>query len=169
MTKMLARFIASLALFCATVASSHDHSHDHKTGTLHIQQPWSRPTVAAVPVGVVYVDLKNNGTKMERLLSASTQVAERVELHTSVMEGEMMRMRPINVVEIAPMSSAELKPGGMHMMLMGLRQPLVQGQTFALNLVFERAGAVTVNVLVRDPVESAGQGVGHNGHHGHKH
>jgi len=170
LTRTFATFAATLALCNAALAHEHSHrqTHEYIAGTLHIQQPWSRPTVAAVPVGVVYVELKNGGEKMERLLSASTQVAERVELHTSVMEGEMMRMRPISAVEIAPMSTAELKPGGMHIMLMGLKQPLVQGQNFALDLVFERAGVVRVNVLVRDPVASARQqGGDHSGHHGH--
>jgi len=174
-TRVLASFAAALAMCNSALAHehhpqhSHDKAHDQVAGTLHIQQPWSRPTVATVPVGVVYVDLKNDGDTLERLLSASSDMAERVELHESVMDGQMMRMRPISAVEIAPMRTVQLKPGGLHIMLMGLKQPLVQGQTFALNLVFERAGAVTVKVLVRDPVASAEQGGAHNAHHGHKH
>jgi len=190
MPKTLTGLAASLTLFCTAVALAHGHEHNHThnhapahdaththtTGALHIQQPWSRPTVAAVPVGVVYVDLKNDGSKMERLLSASSDVAERVELHASSMDGQMMRMRQIHTVDIAPKSTTQLKPGGMHIMLMGLKAPLIQGQRFTLNLVFEQAGSVPVQVLVRDPVESAaehgghgGHGKQHNSHHGHKH
>jgi len=181
--RTLAVFATTLTLCNAALAHehsshprTHNQTHDKTAGTLRIQQPWSRPTVAAVPVGVVYVALKNDGDKMERLLSATSDVAERVELHTSVMDGEMMRMRPITSVDIAPKTTAQLKPGGMHIMLMGLKAPLVQGQTFTLNLVFEQAGAVSVPVLVRDPVEGAAEHGGHGGHgkqhsshHGHKH
>jgi len=180
MPKTLTGLAASLTLFCTAAALAHGHDHNHApahdtthththtTGTLHIQQPWSRPTVAAVPVGVVYVDLKNDGDKMERLLSASSDVAERVELHASVMDGQMMRMRQIHTVDIAPKSTTQLKPGGMHIMLMGLKAPLTQGQTFTLNLVFEQTGTVAVPVLVRDPVKSSAGHEGHS-HHGHRH
>jgi len=147
---------------------AHTHHSPTVAGSMRIEQPWSRPTVAAVPVGVVYVHLTNTGTRTDRLLSASSTVAERVELHTSFMDGNLMRMRQLAAVDIAPASTAHLEPGGMHIMLMGLKAPLTQGQTFALTLVFEQAGAVTVQVPVRDPVDSAAEhGDSHGAHGGH--
>jgi len=173
MQNIIAKSVACLALLSAAAASAHDHAPP-QAATLHVHQAWSRPTVAAVPVGVVYMDLDNQGSTTERLLSASSEVAGRVELHESIMDGEMMRMRPIQAVDIAPTSTTQLKPGGLHLMLMGLKAPLVQGQTFPLSLVFEQTGTVTVQVQVRDPVGSAGGHGSHSphdahGHHGHKH
>ncbi|HEX3417160.1 MAG TPA: copper chaperone PCu(A)C, partial [Stellaceae bacterium] len=84
----------------------------------------------------------------DRLVSASTPVAKKAELHTMSMQGMVMKMRPISGVDIPAGQAVSLKPGGEHIMLMGLNQPLREGQSFPLNLDFEKAGQRTVTVTV---------------------
>jgi len=141
---------AALAL-CAASAFAHDYS----AGALKIGHPHARPTVASQSIGGGYLKLVNTGAVADRLLSASTPVAQSVQLHTMRMEGDVMRMREVESIEIAPHQTVELKPGGMHLMLMGLKAPLVAGQRFPLTLGFEKAGQVTVDMTVDAPASGA--------------
>jgi copper(I)-binding protein len=69
-------------------------------------------------------------------------------LHTTIKEGDVMRMRQVQSIDVPAGGSTELRPGGLHVMLIGLAQPLVQGTKIPLTLSFERAGTVTVEVMV---------------------
>jgi hypothetical protein len=102
-------------------------------------------------VSAAYMRLRNNGAVADRLLRAESDVAEAVELHTSEMQGEVMTMRPIEYVEVPANGQAELKPGGMHVMLIGLKRELKVGETVSLVLVFEKAGRISVQAEVRAP------------------
>jgi hypothetical protein len=118
---------------------------------LSVTNAWSRSTPPVAKVGVVYFTLKNDTNKSDRLLKLSTSVAEKVEVHrTEVLDG-IARMREVAVLHVDAGQTLEFKPGGMHVMLMGLRKPLVAGTTYELDLLFEVAGARKVKVLVRDP------------------
>jgi hypothetical protein len=118
---------------------------------LSVTNAWSRSTPPVAKVGVVYFTLKNDTNKSDRLLKLSTSVAEKVEVHrTEVLDG-IARMREVAVLHVDAGQTLEFKPGGMHVMLMGLRKPLVAGTTYELDLLFEMAGARKVKVLVRDP------------------
>lgn len=112
-----------------------------------VESAWARPTVAGQSAGGGYLKIAG-GASADRLLSASARVARSVELHTMEMDGSVMRMRPIESVAVPAGQTVELKPGGMHMMFMGLTQPLNSGSSFALTLRFEKAGDVTVQVRV---------------------
>ena len=85
----------------------------------------------------------------DRLISATCPLADSVELHTTVMEGSIMRMRPVQGIDVKPGEPASLKPGGLHVMLLGLRQPLKEGMSFPLILTFEKAGARSIEVKVQ--------------------
>jgi periplasmic copper chaperone A len=98
-----------------------------------------------------YMLLRNNGDKPDKLLRAESDVAEAVELHVSEMQGEVMTMRPIEYVEVPANSDVELKPGGMHVMLIGIKRDLKPGDTINLVLVFENAGRISVQAEVRAP------------------
>jgi len=98
-----------------------------------------------------YMVLRNNGTTPEKLLRAESEVAEAVELHVSEMKGEVMTMRPVEFVEVPANGEAELKPGGMHVMLIGLQHDLKPGEMITLVLVFENAGRISVPLEVRAP------------------
>jgi len=118
---------------------------------LSVTNAWSRSTPPVAKVGVVYFTLTNDTGKSDRLLKLSTSVAEKVEVHrTEVLDG-IARMREVAVLHVAAGQTLEFKPGGMHVMLMGLRKPLVAGTAYELDLLFEVAGARKVKVLVRDP------------------
>ncbi len=110
---------------------------------------WSRTTPPGVTVGVVYFKLHNDTAKSDRLLKLKTSSASSAEVHrTEVIEG-VARMRDVAVLHVAAGERLAFEPGGMHVMLMGLKKPLVEGQTFELELLFEVSGPRKVKVIVR--------------------
>jgi hypothetical protein len=104
-------------------------------------------------------------TAADRLVSAGTPVADTTELHTTVRDGDVMRMRPVAGIDLPAGRPVALSPGGLHVMLLGLRAPLKEGETIPLTLTFERAGTIEVRV----PVARAGAtgGMGNTGGHPH--
>ena len=122
----------------------------YQVGDLVVEAPWSRASVGGAGAGGAFMMIHNGGHHGDRLISADSDVSERVEVHRTVMEDGVMRMRHAeDGVEVPAGGMAELKPGGFHVMFMGLRQPLEEGSSFPVTLVFERAGQVTVDVQVR--------------------
>lgn len=98
-----------------------------------------------------YLKLRNRGGVADRLLRVESSVAQAVELHESVMENDVMTMRPVSFIEIPAGGGVELKPGGFHIMLIGLNHALEPGAKVQLTLVFEKAGSMTVEAEVRAP------------------
>src|SRR5258708_11763912 len=92
--------------------------------------------------------LINSGSSGDRLLAATTPVAEKIQFHSVSEENGVSRMREMHDVAVAPGAKVTFSPGGMHVMLVGLKQPLKEGQTFPLALKFEKAGDVNVTVSV---------------------
>jgi periplasmic copper chaperone A len=135
-----------LALAFAVGASSIS-ARDFQAGVLSIGRPYARPTAPSQPTGGGYLTLTSKG-RADRLLSASTPVAREVQLHSMKMEGDVMRMREVDAIDLPADARVELKPGGLHLMLLGLKEPLKAGQHFPLKLRFEKAGEVTVEVDV---------------------
>lgn len=118
-------------------------------GELTVTGAWARTTPPGVGMGVVYFTIHNDTTKSDRLLKLKTPVAASAEVHeTRVMDG-VARMRGIAVLHVAAGERVEFAPGGKHVMLMGLKTPLLEGQTFELELLFEVAGPRKVRVAVR--------------------
>jgi len=166
------RTLAMTLLLCSAGAA---FAQSGKLGAIIIDHPWSRATVPVVPTGVAYFVLRNTGQSADRLLSVSTPVAGKAELHAHVQDGDMVRMQRVAAVDLAPASTTALEPGGLHVMLMQLKQPLVKGKAFPLTLTFEHAGAVTVDVDVQGitdmaPAHTGGDhdGRAHHGQHGHR-
>ena len=119
-------------------------------GELAVSNAWSRTTPPGVTVGVVYFTLKNDTGKSDRLLKLSTPVATKVQVHrTEILDG-IARMREVAVLHVDAGQTLEFAPNGMHVMLMGLKKPLVEGQKFDLELLFEVAGPRKVKVVVRN-------------------
>lgn len=146
---------------------NHGHHGHHqaattgKTGDIAIEQPFARATPAKV--GGVFLTLRNNGGTADRLVKAASPVAENVELHTHIKDGDAMRMRAVENIPVPANGQTALEPGGYHIMLIGLKQPLKEGGSFPLTLTFEKSGSVTVTV----PVQKAGAPAA--GGHEHKH
>ena len=149
----VSRFAAPLlaALLLATPATA----HDYKAGDLQIGHPWARPT--AGKVGGAFMAIANTGSQPDRLLGATTSAAEKVELHQTIRDGDIMRMRPVDTIPVVPGEPVALKPGGLHIMLIGLKAPLKVGDKIPLTLRFERAGEVKVDLAVQ-----AGGGEAHS-------
>lgn len=115
-------------------------------GDVVVEQAWARANVGGA--GAAYLTIMNKGRGADRLVSASTPVARKASLHTHLMRDNVMRMRPVEAFEIPPGKTVTLKPGGHHIMLMGLKKRLAKGEKFALTLTFEKAGGITMNVDV---------------------
>ena len=123
-------------------------AQDARAGELEVQQPWTRAAgQGATAAG--FMAISNRGAAADRLLSASSPAARAMELHSMVRDGEVMRMRPVDGVEIRAGQTVTLRPGGFHLMLIGLSQPLRQGETVPVTLRFERAGDVQVALSVQ--------------------
>jgi len=129
-------------------------------GGLRIQDAWVRPMAVEVGEGgsisransAVYLMVRNPGSGPDRLLGGETPVAAAVEVHESFLEGDVMRMREVATVEVPPRGELEFKPGGLHIMLLDLRQALNVGDTISLTLNFQESGPI----LLRVPVRSMG-------------
>ena len=120
-------------------------------GDILVQQPWARASIGAAKAGAAYFTVVNQGALVDRLVAVESQVADRTELHGHLMEQGVMKMRPVEAIEVAPGEPAVLKPGGLHVMFMGLRAPLAEGSRFPLTLVFARAGRIEIEVMVMAP------------------
>ncbi|MCC2654412.1 MAG: copper resistance protein CopZ [Microvirga sp.] len=121
-----------------------------KAGSLTLEQPWSRATPGGAKVGGGYLRITNTGTVSDRLTGGSLPVASKVEVHEMRLEGDVMRMKAVEGgLEIKPGATVELKPGGLHLMFMDLKEPLKEGQTVKGTLTFEKAGSIAVEYTVR--------------------
>ncbi|MBM3558545.1 MAG: copper chaperone PCu(A)C [Alphaproteobacteria bacterium] len=139
-------FVAAVAAL--SIAALPALTHEAKKGDLRIGHPWSRATAPSAPNGGAYLTVENKGTTADRLLAVRGDVAGKIELHTHTMKDGVMQMRPVEAIDVPAGGKVELKPGGLHVMLLGLKAPLVKGEHFPLTLVFERAGEVPVEVVV---------------------
>lgn len=119
-----------------------------RAGDITVANPWTRAAGANANGGAFLV-LRNGGGQADSLISASTDAARRVELHTMVRDGDVMRMRPVNTIPVPAGQTVDLRPGGLHVMLIGLNAPLQQGGQVPLTLRFERAGEVRVMLSVQ--------------------
>jgi len=140
--------LTSLVLAGAALAA---HAHSFKVGDIAIGHPYARATAPGQPTGGAYLRVENRGAQGDRLVSASADVSRSVELHEMKMDGDVMRMRPVAAVEVPAGQSVVLEPGGVHIMLLGLKAPLKEGDRFPLTLKFEKAGEVKVEVHVEAP------------------
>lgn len=115
---------------------------------LKIDHPWSRPAPAGGN-GAGYVAITNTGKAADRLLGATTPIAQRVDMHRSMEMNGMAMMHPVEGgIALAPGATAVFAPGGYHLMLVGLKQPLKAGDSFPVTLKFQKAGAVTTTFKV---------------------
>ena len=113
-----------------------------------VPDAWARASAGAATTGAVYVTLKG-GAQPDQLIAASTPVAATADVHETINDNGVMKMRPVRSVSIPAHVNLMFTPGGSHIMLAGLKQPLMAGQSFPLTLTFAHGAAVTVDVKVR--------------------
>ena len=127
------------------------YAHDYKVGALKIDHPYARATVPGQPSGGAYLSIENTGKEADKLLSVGSPAAKSVEIHDMKMDGNIMKMREVGEVELRPMSTVAMVPGGgYHIMMMGLTKPLKVGDKFPMTLTFQKAGKIEVSVSVDD-------------------
>ncbi|WP_458093476.1 copper chaperone PCu(A)C [Roseomonas sp. WA12] len=142
------RTVAALAALGAFALVSPLAAQQSATTGITIEQPWARAAIQG-GTGGAFLTIRNAGTQPDRLLSASSPAARTTEVHETVREGDVMRMRPVAALDVPAGGSVALRPGGAHVMLIGLAQALRPGTTLPLTLTFERAGTVEVQVAVQ--------------------
>ena len=115
---------------------------------IKIEDAWSRATAPGAKIAAGYMTIKNAAKTPDKLLSASSPAAEKVETHVTVKEGDIFRMREVKGYDIPAGGSFELKPGGAHLMLVNVKAPLKEGDKVPLTLRFERAGQMKAELRV---------------------
>ncbi|MFG1397042.1 copper chaperone PCu(A)C [Roseixanthobacter pseudopolyaromaticivorans] len=155
----------AFAMFLLTLSAQALMAHEFKAGAIEIEHPWTRATPDGASVGAGYLVLKNDGATPDRLVSATAEAAQKVEIHEMAMTDGVMTTRPVPGGLVVPAhGSVALKPGSYHLMLMGLKQPLKQGALVNGTLTFEKAGTVSVQFKVES---IAAQGSSDGGGHDH--
>lgn len=131
-------------------------AHEFKLGNLEIGHLYARPSVPGQSTAAAYLSLENKGAESDKLVALESGVAKSAQVHTMAMDNNIMRMREVETLELKPAEKISMKPGeGYHLMLIGLKSPLKQGDKFPLTLTFEKAGKVEVMVFVQDKDASA--------------
>jgi copper(I)-binding protein len=149
----IAVFVLALLFASAQLVQA----HEFKIGDLEIGHPWSRATPAGAKVAGGYFTITNTGGSSDRLLSISSDISDKAELHEMVVKDGVMTMRPVaGGLEIPAGGKVALAPGGYHLMFVGLKQQPKQGEKFSATLTFEKAGAVTVDFAVEGMGEMGG-------------
>jgi len=142
------RLIAVAAFVLAAALSAPALAQAPNASSITVDAAWARATPGGAKTGVVYLTLANHSADADRLVGASTPVAEKAQLHTEFEANGVMKMRPLAAIEIKPHETTALKPGAMHLMLIGLKQLLKEGENFPLTLEFERTGKMVVPIKV---------------------
>jgi copper(I)-binding protein len=127
-------------------------------GALSVVEPWTMATPPGAAVGVGYMTIRNQTGAAVRLTGGESPAAQRVEVHSMSMDGGVMTMRPVEGgLEIPVGGAIELKPDGLHLMLIGLKAPLTEGGSIPLTLVFDNGTRIDAPLTVRE----MGGGHGH--------
>ena len=147
--KRLLSLLAMLILIGGSLSAS---GHGYRLDNIKIVYPWAMsiaPSLTHDTSGAGYLVLRNTGDKPDKLLSASTAIASKVELRFSDKTSDPSIARQTNAIEIPAGGEVRLQPGGSHLMLMGLKQPLKEGGHFSVVLHFEHAGTIAVDMFVQ--------------------
>lgn len=152
---MLKAFVTAnltVFLFLTSLTAS---AESFTASDLEVLNPWARASAGRTETAAAFLTIRNSSDQADRLVAAQTDIAQTSELHTHLHEDGVMRMRQVNSIDLPAEETVELAPGGDHVMLFQLETPLQQGQSFALNLTFEKAGTIQVEVKVM-PIGAAG-------------
>ncbi len=143
--------LAIAGLFLAllfTLGTIHAASHGTKADNLEITGAWARATPPRAKNGGAFLTVTNHGMVADKLVAASTEMAKKTELHNHINDNGIMRMRHVPHVEVPAHGQAVLKPGSYHVMMMGLKGPLREGEMLMVKLTFKKAGTVMVHMPI---------------------
>lgn len=166
MTRIALNLVAALtALHLAGTAQAQQHAQPAAqeqpvtVGELRISSAWARAMLPGQKAGGGYLTITNAGTADDRLVSAASPAAAKVEIHEMKVVDDVMVMRPVAGLVIPAGAAVELEPGGLHVMFMQVPKGFAAGETVPLTVQFEKAGAVELQLPVL-----AGAGEDHSGH-----
>lgn len=143
--RTLAAGLVAATAFAATAALAAE------AGPITVSDAWARASAGPARAGGAFLTVTNAGAEADALVSAAADVSEKVELHTHIKDGDVMKMRQVEKIDLPAGETVVLQPGGLHVMFMGLKAPLKEGESFPLTLTFEKAGETTVTVQVKAP------------------
>lgn len=153
----------------AHAGTMHEGCPDGQTftaGTITVSGAFSRATLPNAKAAGGFMLIENTGTEADRLVGASTEGAAKSEIHEMKMEGDMMKMAELpDGLEIPAGATVTLAPGGFHVMLMGLVQPLREDECLAVTLTFEKAGDLPVLLSIGAPNATAPDAMDHEMDH----
>lgn len=163
--RSLLTVLALLATACALAPET--LAHEATNAGVTVVHPWVRATPGGATVGAAYLEIKTADGVADTLISASSPVAGRAELHTHIMDGDIMKMRRVDQLALVAGKSVLFGPQGNHVMLMDLKAPLKEGDLVKLTLVFAKAGPIEVEASV-EPIGAMGpHGMDHQPGHEH--
>lgn len=140
--------VAAASAFAFTIPAS-ALAESFRLGDIVVETPWTRATPGGAKVAGGYLKIVNKGDQADRLIGGTSEFAERFEVHSMEMRDGVARMAPVEGgLEIPPGETVELAPGGYHVMFMGLKRGLTEGERVAGTLVFERAGTLQITYPV---------------------
>jgi copper(I)-binding protein len=149
--KKQAGLMLALALFATFGAMGAARAAEFRLGDMVVQSAFAPQSIGAARAGAAYFVIRNQGDAPDRLIGAHTDLSARTELHMHIHENGIMRMREVEGgIVIGAGQTVTLAPGGLHVMLMGLSSPLQAQTSFPLTLTFEKAGNLTIEVMVSD-------------------
>ena len=155
----LLKTLAAAAML--TIVASAAQAEDVTLGNLTLSKTWTRATPPKAMAGGGFVEITNSGTEADRLIAASSPVAKKVELHEmAINDGVMVMREKEGGIEVPAGETVALKPGGLHIMFMGLNAPLEEGTVVPVKLTFEKAGDVEIKLDVQ---KMGAKGMTHGG------
>jgi hypothetical protein len=159
---MLRLLRAALAAVILVATPAFAHNGVVHLGDINISLPFTRATLPNAPVAGGFLTIENTGTEPDRLVSAISDIAGDTQIHEMAMEGDVMKMRQlVDGLPIPAGGTVVLAPGGFHIMFMGLKQSLVEGETVTVTLTFEKAGTVDVILPIAATAADAPTATGH--------
>lgn len=153
MIRLSAALVLLLALFAGSALAQ-----EIRINGIALEQPWVRASAGTGKTSAAYITLTNHGREADRLIGAESPIAAQAMIHQTVNEGGVMKMGHVAAIELPPGVTVDLSPGGHHIMLMDLKQPLKEGTSIPLALIFEKAGRVQIVARVL----AVGASGGHN-------
>ncbi len=144
---LLATFIVAVSLMVGQSLA-----HDYEKGDITVIHPRTKESVGKN--AAIYVTLENKGTEVDRLIGAETDIARDAQLHTHIVEDNIVKMRRLEALEVRPGTPTVLERGGHHIMLVGLKKRLREGELAPLTLILERAGRIKIEAYVEGWAQS---------------
>lgn len=157
-------FLMAVLVLIAAIPAAQTKAGDFRAGDITISNPWARASFGKAKSAAAYMTVKNGGANADRLIAVKSAIAKKAQIHHTQTKDGVMKMGSMKGLDLPGGGMAMLKPGGRHVMFMGLVEPLREGTSFPLTLVFAKAGEVLVMVRVLKPGASGGADTRHQKH-----